>query len=224
MAGVPIDLLLSTLLGLAFAACARRQLIEANDPAARFFEGALGWELLAVVSFVALARGPVALYFAVVHTDWSFLYLVEPSRLPTGTAVLLLLAHLACVLGGWGAGLWLARRRLDGALAGAIGGVALAALALALGWHERLGSDTTFAGYRDGLRPPLGAAKLPWLLATTTLGQLVSAAGVGWMLLGQGPSHAGARARDDRPAVTVPEAPQGEAAPDGDAAAAAGPE
>jgi len=72
-----------------FAACARVQ----------FSGGAQPWgrELAAVLVFEAIVFWPVALYFYFIHPAWSWLYVVDPRRLPWGSAALVLLGLTAGV-------------------------------------------------------------------------------------------------------------------------------
>ena len=89
---VPFDLMFSVFVGLLFAGCARTQ----------FAAGAAPWgrELWAVLSFEAIVLLPVGLYYYLVYPDWSWMYFVDPRRLPSGVSVLVVLAYVATILGG----------------------------------------------------------------------------------------------------------------------------
>src|SRR5438309_1502643 len=99
---------------------------------------------------------PLALYLYLVHGDWTSIYLFDRERLSAGMLVLVLLAELACLLGGWGAGFKLVRRGQLRALYYTLAGGAALMLALAAILHERLGSDTSYVEYHAGRRVPLG--------------------------------------------------------------------
>ncbi|MSP63454.1 MAG: hypothetical protein EXR72_24540 [Myxococcales bacterium] len=177
MVPIPLDLLLSLVIGLAFAACARRQLEE----------GRLLWsyELAAVLSFAVVIRWPVALYFHLVHTAWSWLFLVDPARRPFGSGAVVLGAHLACLLGGWGAGWALTRRAPARALLAATLGAGALALLLLLLLHDRVLTAATYAAWRDGERPPL-EGRLAWAVLAAITGTLAAVATVGGTLWSQG--------------------------------------
>ena len=219
MGSVPIDLIVSLWVGLLFAACARKQLRDGAGVSARFWQGPLmGWELIAVLAFVAIVRWPVALYEGLVHADWSLLYLVDPARLPSVTSAIVLVAHLACVLGGYGGGVWLVRRRLDHLLFASVGAVAVVACAIAFGCRARLGTYTSYANFHSGHRVPLSEGRLPWLLLVTWAGESLAVAATGWMLWSQGRLPAGPNAVSKidaapRPPRTPPSLPLDTEAP-----------
>src|SRR5262249_5232624 len=109
---VPFDLILSVFIGLVFAACARVQFAGGGTP--------WGRELAAVLSFEGIIIWPVALYFYLVHPAWSWMYLIDPARLPWGIVVLVLLAYVATLLGGYLGGWALLRVRKEKALYAAL--------------------------------------------------------------------------------------------------------
>ena len=107
---VPFDLIFSVSIGLIFAACARVQFLGGGTP--------WGRELAAVLSFETIIFWPVALYFLLVHPAWSWMYLVDPARLPRGVSVLVLVADVAALLGGYLLGWALLRTRRERLLYG----------------------------------------------------------------------------------------------------------
>lgn len=131
MATIPLNLLFCLLLGLCLAACARTQ----------FHSGALPWrgDLFApVLTFSLLSVAPAAIYLYLAYPEWSWMYLVDPPRLPRGTglaAIVLtvLLAPIGYLL-GW-LGLRLFGPRGLYAQLGVVGAGLLAVLALG---HRRL--------------------------------------------------------------------------------------
>lgn len=175
---VPFDLIFGLLVGLVFAACARQQ----------FSGGAAPWgrELWAVLSFQAIILWPVALYFYLVFPDWSWMYLVDPRRLPVGVSLLVLLGYAATLLGGYLAGWAILRARKPRILWGVIGGVASAALALVIVGRGRLSSSGSFAEYHAGHALSIGEGKLGWAVGFTSLGVLVAIVLVGRTLWEQG--------------------------------------
>jgi hypothetical protein len=171
-------LIVSLLTGLVFAWCARQQ----------FSTGASPWgrELAAVLSFEAIIVWPIALYFCLVYPAWSWMYLVDPHRLPWGVSVLVLLGDAATLLAGYLAGWWILRAKKLPALYGALGGVALVLLILLIGARRRLFNDGTFAEYHAGHALSFTESKLVWAVVVTTLGGTAAAALVGFTLWEQG--------------------------------------
>jgi hypothetical protein len=106
LATVPFNLLLCLFVGLCFAACARTQLES----------GALPWrsDLLGLVlQFSLLCVAPVATYLYLVYPEWSWMYLVDPARLPLGTGLAVLILTVLAVPVGYLLG-WLLLRLLGG--------------------------------------------------------------------------------------------------------------
>jgi hypothetical protein len=175
---VPFDLIFSVLVGLVFSACARQQ----------FASGAAPWgrELYAVLSFEAIILWPIALYFYLMFPDWSWMYLVDPHKLPWGVSLLVLLGYAATLLGGYLAGWGLLRARKPKALWGALAGVSLVLAALVVVGRGRLRSSGSFAAYHAGHALSLGEGKLGWALAFTSGGVLIAIILVGRTLWEQG--------------------------------------
>ena len=176
---VPFDLIFSVFVGLVFAACARVQFANGGSP--------WGRELAAVLSFEAIIVWPVALYFYLVHPAWSWMYLIDPARLPWGISVLVLLAYVATLLGGYlgrlGAG---EDSQGEGAVRRA-------------GGRSASGSSSSSSSPADASRTPapttsitrghalnLGEGKLGWALAATATGVAIAIVLVGFTLWEQG--------------------------------------
>ena len=175
---VPFDLMFSMLVGLVFAACARQQ----------FAGGAAPWgrELAAVLSFEAIVLWPVALYYYLVYPDWSWMYFVDARRLPSGVSILVLLAYVATLLGGYLAGWALLRARRQRLLAGAIGGVTLLMGGFVVACRGRLFTSGSFAEYHAGTAPSVTEGKLAWALVVTAIGVAIAMVVVGLALWEQG--------------------------------------
>ena len=178
IATVPFDLIFSVFIGLVFSACARQQ----------FSGGAAPWgrELMAVLSFEAIILWPVALYYYLVYPDWSWMYFVDPHKLPWGVSLLVMLGYVATLLGGYLAGWAILRARKPRVLYGALGGVALFLLVFALVGRGRLANNGTFDEYHAGHAPGVTEGKLIWALAVTALGVAAAIALVGFTLREQG--------------------------------------
>jgi len=166
------------LVGLVFAACARVQ----------FSGGAAPWgrELVAVLSFEAIIVWPVSLYYYLVFPDWSWMYFVDPHRLPRGVSILVLLAFVAMLLGGYLAGWALLRAHREKYLYGAVAGVLLSLFVFTLACRGRLVNSGTFAEYHSGRALSITEGKLSWALAVTSLGVFSGIALVGFTLWEQG--------------------------------------
>jgi hypothetical protein len=175
---VPFDLIFSVFVGLVFAACARVQFATGGSP--------WGRELAAVLSFEAIIVWPVALYFYLVHPAWSWMYLIDPARLPGGVSVLVLLAYVATLLGGYLAGWALVRVRKEKVLYAALGGLGLMLIIFLIVCRGRISHAGTYEEYHAGQALNLGEGKLGWALAATSTGVAIAIVLVGFTLWEQG--------------------------------------
>jgi hypothetical protein len=175
---VPFDLIFSVLIGLAFAACARQQ----------FTGGATPWgrELAAVLSFEAIILWPVGLYYYVVYPDWSWMYFVNPERLPWGVSVLVFLGYVATLLGGYLGGWALLRVRKDKILYAVLGALGLGLTLFSVICRARLFTHGTYDEYHAGHALSVGEGKLAWAMAVTCIGVSAAGAFVGFTLWEQG--------------------------------------
>jgi hypothetical protein len=126
LATIPFNLVFGLLAGLGLCACARTQLQSGTPP----------WQsdlLLPVVSFAVLTTTPVSLYLYLAYPDWSWMYLLEPARLPraTGLAVVVTITLMVPVgyLLGWASLRLFQARGLFGLLGGLAMGLALIVIA-----------------------------------------------------------------------------------------------
>jgi hypothetical protein len=175
---VPFELILSVSIGLVFAACARVQFLNGGSP--------WGRELTAVLSFEAIIFWPVALYFITVHPAWSWMYLVDPSRLPFGVSFLVLVADVAALLGGYLGGWVLLRARRERLLYGVTGLCGLILIIFLIACRARLGRSGSFDEYHAGRALTVGEGKIGWALAATSTGVAIAIVLVGFTLWEQG--------------------------------------
>lgn len=151
-----LAIFLQLALGLGFA-FAGRDRIRADGP---FAPPAF----LLVLIHVGLVTAPVTLYFYAAHADWSWLYIVDPERVPGLAIVPLVVGHGLVLVGGWYLGAWLVRTDRKRQLLYGILGVSIVFLVgfiLSLG---RLTTATTYAGYLAGASGGLMSVELGWAL------------------------------------------------------------
>jgi hypothetical protein len=175
---VPFDLIFSVFVGLVFAACARVQFANGGSP--------WGRELAAVLSFEAIIVWPVALYFFLVHPAWSWMYLIDPARLPWGVSVLVLLGYVATLLGGYLGGWALVRARKEKLLYAALAAVGLTLIIFLIAARKRIAHAGTFEEFHAGHALSVGEGKLGWALAATSTGVAIAIVLVGFTLWEQG--------------------------------------
>jgi hypothetical protein len=142
--------------GLLFAFAARAQFQNGVSP--------WGRELFAVLSFEALIAWPVALYFYMVHPDWSWMYFVDPRRLPMGMAPLILLGNVATLLSGYVIGWALLRARRDHAVMATLGALCLLLLIFTLALSGRILTSSTFTQFHLGRLRGGSTGRLGWSL------------------------------------------------------------
>ncbi len=175
---VPFDLIFSVFVGLVFAACARVQFAGGASP--------WGRELAAVLSFEAIIVWPVALYFYLVHPAWSWMYFVDPTRLPWIVVILVLLAYVVTLLGGYLGGWALARMRKEKLLYAALAALGVTLVVILVVCRGRVSHAGTYAEYHAGHAMALGEGKLGWALAATATGVAIAVVLVGFTLWEQG--------------------------------------
>jgi hypothetical protein len=144
-----------------------------------------------VLSFEAIIGWPAAIYFYLVHADWSWMYRVDPASLPRGVLPLVLAAELVAMLAGYLGGWALVRRRGERALHLALG---ITFLLLLIGVAIHRSRIVVYGSYgafrRHEALVPLGQVKLAWSLAGIGAGVLGAAAAVAWTLYTQGRRNA----------------------------------
>jgi hypothetical protein len=159
IATIPFDLLFCTLCGLVLAYSARA-LIRAHTGS--FFECAA---LRVTAVYTGLVVWPAALYFYFAHPDWSWMYWVDPHRVPKLTVVLVLIAYAGTLIGGFAGGYALVRAGKFTQLFGAMGGVAVLIVLVISLLHRRFFHWGTYDDYRgNGPMYALGQVKLGYSL------------------------------------------------------------
>jgi hypothetical protein len=172
-----IHLLLYAWLGAFFAWCAQGRLREGGvwaQPA-----------IAIVVVYIGVVVAPATMYLNLAYPDWSWLYLVDSSRVPALAIVPVLAASGGALLGSY----YLAARLVRGDKAkGLLFGLLGSALALAIVVSLSAGRLTHYGSAADFRATPprtipLSADKFVLIaLVTVTIGVLASAAYVGWEL------------------------------------------
>jgi hypothetical protein len=175
---VPFDLIFSVFVGLVFAACARVQFMGGGSP--------WGREIIAVLSFEAIIVWPVALYFYYVHPAWSWMYFVDPARLPWGVSVLVLLGYVATLIGGYLAGWSLLRVRKERLVYAALAVLGVTLVVFLTVCRGRVSHAGSYDDYHAGHALALGEGKLGWALAATSTGVAIAIVLVGFTLWEQG--------------------------------------
>jgi hypothetical protein len=171
MLPIPLELSLALLLGTIFAAAARSQFKAGQSP--------WGRELYAVLLFEGIIAWPVAIYFLLVHPDWSWLYLVDPNRLSWAISALVLVAHAVLLVGGYLAGYALVHGRRERELGIAMAVFAGAVLIATVLCRGRVLASGTFAEYHAGYAASMFERKLVWSLGATGLAVVTAAVIVG---------------------------------------------
>ena len=138
---------------------------------------------LLVAMFLGIILLPITLYLYLAHPSWTWMYLVDPQRLPGFAVLPLTMAHIAVVVLGWYLGARLILMgKLDLAAYGSAGGGALTLLGVILLWG-RLGHYGTYLEYRQGRSLPIMDVKLGYVLVALLVGTLISASFVAVELL-----------------------------------------
>jgi len=161
----PALLLLALASGVAAAIAARREL-RVSPRHALLSRGFGAYMLFAVLVLV-----PISVYFYVFHGDWSLLYWVDVSRVPSAVALIGFLVEAAVGAAGYLLGAALVRSQRDTIGGGVVGGCVLAAIAIVGIAHERLSVVGSYAQYRGGfgLEPYSGGAVFRGTLLTLAL-------------------------------------------------------
>ncbi len=181
LATIPFNLLFGLLVGACFTACARTQLLGGAPPLRRT-------ELSMVLSFAVVTAAPVATYYYVTYPDWSWMYLLDPSKLARGTGLSVVLFSVLMVPVGYLSGWLLLRWQRERGLFALLGALSMALFLLTALCRRRLFSIGRYEDFRAGglLLRPIIQGKLFFALLCTTPVVLLAAALVGWSLWGQG--------------------------------------
>ncbi len=129
--------------------------------------------------FVVLIVTPFTLYLYALHPAWTWMYMLDPSKLHWLALIPLYVLHGGVVVLGWMGGARLIRvGRPKLALSGAVGLAAFAALLVVPLWG-RLGRYGTYVEHQDNRALPIMEVKLGYVLVMLAFGLFVSALFVG---------------------------------------------
>jgi hypothetical protein len=112
--------------------------------------------------YQVLVVTPALLYFGLVFPDWTWLYLVDPQRLPLGITALFASTTAATLLGGYLAGWALLRARHRRPLIVLMGLWSVGLFVALLMLRERWTRAGSYADFVSGQAVPLGERKLGW--------------------------------------------------------------
>lgn len=164
---MPLAALFHVALGLAFALAARGRIRADGAYASPAFAVAL--------AHIGLVVAPLGLYFYLVQPDWTWLYWIDPARIPRLAAVPLVAAHAGLVVGGWMVGAQLIRRDRQRLAVWILTGLAAAIVLGGVLALPRLSTATTYAGWREGHRRGLMSVELGWAVLVSLLASAVTA-------------------------------------------------
>jgi hypothetical protein len=124
---------------------------------------------LLVLIYLGIVVLPATLYIYLAHTDWAWLYVVDPEDVPALAVVPLLVVHGGLLVLGWYIGARLIRSdRGNLALYGAAGSV-LVLLVSVLLLAGRLGAYGSYADFQAGSTARLFKVELGWVLVAVAL-------------------------------------------------------
>ncbi len=132
----------------------------------------------ATIALALLVFAPVCGYFAAFHGDWTYLYLIGSSRIPSAVDLALVLLASGGIPLGFVLGAPAARSRRPERLLRTISGPAIVLLVLAVVLGRRLGTSASYAQFHGDFgqaaidKSPLGQGVLVAWIAL--------ALGVGW--------------------------------------------
>jgi hypothetical protein len=148
-------------LGLIFALCARERL-RADGPAA-------SPSFLLVAMYTGFLVVPITFYLYAVHPAWSWMYWVDPDKVPALLLVPIVVGHAAVLLGSfYGGGLLIRADRRPFLMYGAAASGAVAVVGV-LVFRGRLGTYASYAGWKHGAGRPLLDVKLGYVLIALVL-------------------------------------------------------
>jgi hypothetical protein len=154
-------------IGIVFALCARDR-VRVDGPFATP-------AFVLVLLFIGVIVAPAALYLHLAHTAWSYLYVLDPDKLPHLAIVPLLALHGGFLVGGWYLGARLVRAdRRPVATYLAFGGTLAFLIAMPV-LGGRLGSYGSYSDYQAGSTFGLFEVKLGYVLITLIVAVGVSA-------------------------------------------------
>lgn len=170
-----LDLFFNFLLGFAFAICGRER-IRIDGP----FAPPAFWLVLIFAGVILI---PLAFYLYMAHPAWSWMYAVDPERVPSILLVPLLVGHGLVFVSGWWAGGKLVRAHKTRQALWGLLGAALLLVVMGLVFWGRLGRYGTYAEFADGRALPIMEVKLGYVLIVIVLGLGAAAVMVALQLL-----------------------------------------
>ncbi len=153
---------------MVFALCARDR-IRVDGP---FSTPAF----LLVLAFTGIVLLPTTCYLYLVHSAWSWLYLVDPAKVPGLAVVPILVIHGGMLIGGWYLGARLLRADKPSAVSYLAIGCAVLFVVLVAVFHARVGNYGSYEDFRAGRTFGLLEVKLGYVLLTLFMGIGVAAA------------------------------------------------
>jgi hypothetical protein len=130
-----------------------------------------------VALFAAIILGPSTAYLYLAHPDWSWLYLVDPDRVPRLAVVPIVAAGIGALAGGYyGAARVMREVRDRRVLPAALAGVAVVTLLLAFLARGRLLRYGSYLDFHAGRALPLSEVKLGYVLVAVMVGTVAAAA------------------------------------------------
>ena len=123
-----------------------------------------------VLMFVGAIQLPIAIYLYWLHPAWSWLYLIDPAKVPDLVLVLVILVQCGALLGAWYFGAYLLQLGKDRAILYSIVGSAVVVLLLGVIFAGRLMQYGTYQDYEAGRTATLLDVKLGYVLIALVLG------------------------------------------------------
>lgn len=136
-----------------------------------------------VLMFLGLMATPAALYLYWAHPAWSWLYLVDPARLPGFLVAPMIVLQGGALVGAWILGAVLIRGGRDRALLGTLAGMFLLLGILGVALSSRIGAYGSYEVFEAGAAVGLLEVKLGYVLIAILLGLGTAAAFVALELL-----------------------------------------
>jgi hypothetical protein len=165
-------------LGLFFGWCARERL-RVDGP----------WSqpsISLVLLFAGMILAPGAVYFYLVHADWSWLYLIDSRKVPRFAVLTIVVLHAGALVSGFYAAGRLVRAGRELWLRLALPGYAVVLLMIMLLARGRIGRYGTYEQFKGGSALPLFDVKLGYVLIAAVIGAGAAAAVVAWELYRDG--------------------------------------
>lgn len=136
-----------------------------------------------MLSFAGVILLPLALYLYLVHPAWSWMYLINPDKVPSVLLVPLLVFHGAALVGGyWLGGRLVKARRMVHGIYAAVAAALVLLVATLLSWG-RLGRYGSYQEWSEGRALGLMDVKLGYVLVVATIGLGAAAVFIALQLL-----------------------------------------